>query len=135
MAVFGLRHPKVGDPVVWYPEGNTEQAPTPGIVVLPGQHAVDIVCHSEHGGHILKQSVWHIHDKKIQENENVRKAGGWDYAPHFRDMLDLQALLQQIRKNQENNAKRRQMKRSEAEAMEAVEEATEPEEVAAGADE
>lgn len=130
MAVFGLRHPKVGDPVVWYPDGNTEMPGTPGVVVLAGQNAIDICCHTEHGAHSLKQCVWHVNDRRLKENENVKRAGGWDYAPFFQDIFELQALLNQIRRNQENNAKRRQARKGEQDV-----EVDEVETVASGADE
>lgn len=108
MAVFGIRKAQIGDPVVWYPDGNANMEGTPGVVVSTGEHAIDIVCHAANGGHILKQSVWHCDDRRLRENEFVRKAGGWDYAPHIKEMHELNRLLVQIQKNRENNAKRRQ---------------------------
>lgn len=126
MAVFGIRSPKIGDPVVWYPDGNTEMPGTPGVVVAAGEHAIDIVCHAENGGHILKQNVWHFADRKLRENDFVRKAGGWDYAPFFKDIHELNKLLQQIQKNRENNAKRRNAnKPSEADYSTSEEETVE----------
>lgn len=124
MAVFGVRHAKIGDPVIWYPDGNTDMEGTPGTVVVAGEHAVDIVCHTANGGHILKQNVWHINDKKLRENEFIRSCGGWDYSPFFKDIFLLQAMLQQIQKNREANTKRRQMRKGDTEEVDVEEEVT-----------
>jgi hypothetical protein len=106
----GMRWPRVGDPVIWYPEANRDMAGTPGIVVAAGvQGVVDIVVHTLGGGHQVRGSVWYVDDPKLQENEYIRhKDGGWEYAAWFRELTELRVsvelLLAKAQRVYENKA-------------------------------
>lgn len=101
----GLRKPQVGDPVVWYPEANAEQEPTPGIVVSAGAEAADIVLHTVGGGHQLKPSVRHLSDPMLLERDFVRKRyGAWDYAEWFKTVLAIQESFEDYQKFRETRS-------------------------------
>jgi hypothetical protein len=75
--VPNLRVPQVGDPVVWFPDGNTKLSATSGTVIVSGENAIDISVLMSNGGRVVKSSVWHIRDE--QPNDFIRKqSGGWD---------------------------------------------------------
>jgi hypothetical protein len=86
--VPNLRVPQVGDPVVWFPDGNTKLSATSGTVIVAGENAIDISVLMANGGRVVKSSVWHIRDE--QPNDFIRKqSGGWDYAPWFIEVLEI----------------------------------------------
>lgn len=79
----------IGDIVVWYCEGDTNQTPTAGRVVEVCEKSIGIRIEGVNGATSLKSSVSHVTDPRLIDNEHIRRFGAWDYSPMMKRIMDL----------------------------------------------
>lgn len=81
----------VGDPVLWYPDGDDKQQPFYGDVMKVGNGTIEIMTRDFTPE--WKQSVRHITDPRMA-NQQMKVWGGWDYTPQWLKIKQLSERLE-----------------------------------------
>lgn len=84
MTQFDMPPIGVGDAVVYYPHGDTESGDEViAFVREVGDRTIAIQCI----GHIGQDGVRHKNDPQLEQVEELREAGVWDYTDGYKAML------------------------------------------------
>ena len=96
MTEFEMPKARVGQPVLWYPDGDKNH-PSHGLVVGTNEKSIDIDVSLYNGDYItrtLKSCVRHAEDPFLHENESIRHMyGTWE---HTEDTKLIEALVAKV---------------------------------------
>ncbi len=86
----------VGDPVLWYADGDTRNASLPGIVVRKGEQCLELTVFDIGAkGVYPKSGVKHITTPKAP-NEDLRDTGRWDHTGQHKLVLELRSQIEAL---------------------------------------
>lgn len=87
---------QVGDLVLWYPDGNTNEQPAPALVTHVGDRtlAVAVIVKDAYGFN-PQDGVRHVSDPSLRLAEN-RPSGAWDYTPQSKELNQLRQALREL---------------------------------------
>lgn len=101
-AAFEMPKPGIGDPVTFYPKGNTASAnKTIGFVTEVGNKCIRVTSL----GHVGYEGVRHVDDPAAKRSREIRESGLWDYpASHKKLLLEIDEVRQSVEKLQQQVA-------------------------------
>ena len=82
---------KFGQPVAYYINGvkDTSRKPELGWVIRTGERTIHLYVVSATGGTLVRESVRHIDDPKLQLNADQRESGAWDFTDYDKEQTAL----------------------------------------------
>lgn len=87
---------ELGDPVLWYPQGNQNQQPSAAIVTRVGNANLCVTVLDPNVVHpIQREGVYHVTDPRCKRPETLEN-GAWDYTETHKRFLKVEAALASV---------------------------------------
>lgn len=127
------KEPELGDPVLFYTHAMRDDRVSAGTIVEVTGDAVAVRYQSVNGTY-TQESVRHVDDESLITMPTWKEFGAWDYAPWFKRVLRLEAIVDAVQEKYDNKSPTPRAKKTAerlAAAAEAVDETVEEPELAA----